>query len=168
LSKANPVGSTGVAFCNEEKTFMKKFKYMMMPVAKKIPHIHNYFGKDYHDDYHWLKDQDPKEKRPEILEYIKSENSYCSNYMSPLKDLSSKIYDEILSRINEEDQEVPVFKAPYYYYSRTVKGLQYPINCRKKDSLTSSEEILLNRNDLTHEYMSLGMLRVSPGITSIY
>jgi protease II len=41
------------------------------PVAKRIPFIHKYHGREFPDPYHWLKDQSPKEKKPEIIEYIK-------------------------------------------------------------------------------------------------
>ncbi|KAJ3052743.1 hypothetical protein HK097_005774 [Rhizophlyctis rosea] len=44
--------------------------------------------------------------------------------------------------MSEDDEEVPVFKKPYYYYSRTVKGQNYPIYARKKNSLEGKEEIL--------------------------
>lgn len=58
---------------------------------------------------------------------------------------------------------MPVFKDPYYYYSRTVKGLQYNIKCRKLKSMDAVEEVLLDLNKMTqHEYMDLGVFDVSP------
>lgn len=130
------------------------------PVAKKVDFLHKYF-KEIPDKYHWLKDQNPLEKRPEIIEYLKAENDYSASIMVPYKDLSSKIYDEILSRINEDDQEAPVYHDPYFYYSRTEKGLSYPIKCRKL-GMDGEEQVILNLNELKHEYMSLGSVRVSP------
>lgn len=54
----------------------------------------------------------------------------------------------------------PVFRAPYYYYSRTCKGLQYSIYCRRLND--GPEEILLDQNKMTHEYNSLGSYEISP------
>ena len=51
-------------------------------------------------------------------------------------------------RIKQEDESVPYKEDNYLYYSRTQKGDEYSIYCRKKDGLNSSEEILLNVNDL--------------------
>ncbi|KAJ3037686.1 hypothetical protein HDV00_001408 [Rhizophlyctis rosea] len=110
-----------------------------------------------------MKDQDPKQKRPEIIEYLNAENAYAKvNYLEPNKELTDKIYNEFLSRIQEDDEEVPVFKSPFYYYKRTVKGKNYPIYARKRDSMDASEEVLLDQNTFTHEYQHLYSCEASP------
>ncbi|KAJ3314900.1 hypothetical protein HDV04_005321 [Boothiomyces sp. JEL0838] len=132
------------------------------PVAKKVPYSHVYHGQEYPDEYHWLKDQNPKEKKPEVMEYIQAENEYTKQYKQKYGALSETIYNEIITRIKEDDAEVPIFKAPYYYYSRTEKGKNYPIRCRKKDSMEGAEEILLDLNERTEEFISLGAYVTSP------
>ncbi|KAJ3275445.1 hypothetical protein HDV01_000272 [Terramyces sp. JEL0728] len=132
------------------------------PVAKKVPYSHVYHGNEYPDEYHWLKDQNPKEKKPEIMDYVNAENEYTKQYKQNYNALSETIYQEIISRIKEDDSQVPIFKAPYYYYSRTEKGKNYPIRCRKKDSLDSPEEVLLDLNERTEDFISLWSYTTSP------
>ncbi|KAI8924533.1 prolyl oligopeptidase [Entophlyctis helioformis] len=134
------------------------------PVAKKVPMTHVYHGTvELHDDYHWLKDQTPETKRPEIVEYLEAENAYAKAlHYDKNKELGDKIFNEIVAKISEDDTSVPVFRAPYYYYTRNTKGLQYPIYARKKDSLDGEEEILLDQNTFTYEYQSLGEVKTSP------
>lgn len=97
------------------------------------------------------------------MDYIKEENAYTKEtHLVPNATLADTIYEEILSRINEDDMDVPSFHKPYYHYSRTVKGQQYPIICRKKDSLEGKEEVLLDLNLRTEEYIDRGSVKVSP------
>ena len=65
-------------------------------------------------------------------------------------DLEKNIFNEIKSRIKEDDSSVPYLDNGYYYYTRYEKGKQYPIYCRKKEKLSSNEmidyfESLINR-----------------------
>jgi oligopeptidase B len=69
----------------------------------------------------------------------------------------------MLSRIKQTDLSVPVRRQNYYYYSRTEEGKQYPLQCRKKGSMDSPEEILLDLNELAkgHKFFSLGAFTLS-------
>lgn len=130
------------------------------PIAPKLPFFHSYHGKQYEDKYHWLKDTNPTEKRTEVTTYIKKENEYCDNvHKLPNAQLTEKIYAEILSRINEDDVRVPVTRGEYIYYSRSVKGHSYPLYCRRKNGL--EEEVMLDLNLRTDDYIGLGGLEVS-------
>ncbi|TPX56137.1 hypothetical protein PhCBS80983_g04768 [Powellomyces hirtus] len=133
------------------------------PVAKKVPHVHKYFDVETPDDYHWMKDMS-KDKHPDIISNLEAENTYAKDvHLDPNSALITTIYDEFVSRIQEDDAEVPVFKDPYFYYKRTEKGKQYPIYARRRTSMTdSAEEVLLNQNELTFEYQSVGLYKVSP------
>ena len=59
---------------------------------------------------------------------------------------------------------MPVKREEYFYYSRTEEGKQYGIYCRKKGSLESAEEILLDGNILGQgqKYFRIGNFAVSP------
>lgn len=83
-------------------------------------------------------------------------------HLKPNKELSDQIYAETLSRIKEDDDSVPMYDDPYFYYSRTVKGLQYPIKCRTHLSMESPEEVILDLNLMPDEYIDLGTCAVSP------
>ena len=58
---------------------------------------------------------------------------------------------------------MPYRKHGYWYYSRTEEGKQYPVLCRKKETLSAPEEVMLdvNRTRQGEKFMSLGTLQVS-------
>ena len=74
------------------------------------------------------------------------------------------IFQEIKSRIKEDDSSVPYFENEYFYYTRYEKDKQYPIYCRKKGSLDSDEEILIDANLMSegYEYFRVGTIEISP------
>jgi len=112
------------------------------------------------DNYYWLREKD----NPGVLDYLKAENAYTEAQMACTKELQKKLYDEMVGRIKETDESVPYKKGRYYYYSRTEKGKQYPVHCRKKGSLRAKEEVILDENVLAkgHKFFALGVLEVSP------
>jgi oligopeptidase B len=112
------------------------------------------------DDYHWLRERsDPRVKR-----YLEAENAYTDSVMAPTRGLQKNLYREFLNRIKQTDLSVPVKRDSFYYYSRTVKGQDYYIYCRKKGSLKAPEEVLLDENRLArgHAYYSIDFTEVSP------
>lgn len=79
--------------------------------------------------------------------------------MSVNQELTDTIYKEIIGRIQEDDQSVPVKRGAYSYYSKTIKDAQYAVYLRKKDDV---EQVLLDQNVMTLEYMDLGKIQASP------
>src|SRR5438105_673723 len=130
------------------------------PVARKISHPVSFHGRTWDDLYFWLRERG----NPEVLEYLKAENAYTETVMKDTASFQEKLYQEMLARIQETDLSVPVRRGDYFYYSRTEKGKQYSIHCRKKGGLEAPEEILLDSNELAagHGYFRLGAFRVSP------
>ena len=112
------------------------------------------------DNYAWLRDK----SNPEVIQYLEDENAYTEAIMKPTRRFQKKLYKEMLARIKETDESVPVKIDSFYYYNRMVKGNQYPIYCRKKGSLDAKEEILLDQNRLAsgQKYCSIGEFKVSP------
>src|SRR3972149_119484 len=49
----------------------------------------------------------------------------------PAAPLQDPLFREMVGHIKETDLSVPELIDGYYYYSRTVKGRQYSILCRK-------------------------------------
>ncbi|KAI8840975.1 prolyl oligopeptidase [Chytriomyces cf. hyalinus JEL632] len=135
------------------------------PVAKKVPKVHPYVhGNGAPDNYDWLKDQSKTSKSQDILDYITLENEYCQkNVLDPISDLTETVYQEILSRIEESEVALPSFKSPYWYYTRTVEGQQYPIYCRKFETMDAAEEQYLNMNLIKDsEFLNVVSTSVSP------
>lgn len=139
---------------------------MAMSAEIKAPQatLHNHavslHGDTRQDPYHWLKNVDD----PQVITHLNAENSYTETKMQSTKNLQAELYQDLVGRIVETDQSVPRQKGDYFYYSRTEKGLNYPIYCRRKGSMQAPEEILLDQNTLAkgHEYFSLGVFQVSP------
>ena len=129
------------------------------PVASKIPKVDTIHGDIRQDDYFWLREKD----NPDVLAYLKAENAYTDEVTAGSKAFQESLYQEMLARIKEDDASVPYRRGGHFYYSRTEKGKQYPIYCRKAASLDAPEEITLDLNALAegHPFFSLGMSTVS-------
>ena len=129
------------------------------PIAKKAPHTTEIHGYTLKDDYFWLREK----KNPEVLKYLEAENAYTEEVMKPTKELQEALYKEMLGHIKQTDLSVPSRIGEHYYYSRTEEGKQYPYMCRKKGSLDSKEEVLLDLNKLAegNSFLGLGGYHVS-------
>jgi len=135
------------------------------PKAEIIPKALAIHGQTRIDNYYWLNERD----NPKVLEYLKAENAYTEAVMKPTQALQEKLYKEIVGRIKQTDLSVPYRSEGYYYYSRFEEGKDYPVYCRKKESLEAPEEVLLNVNEMAkgHGYYSVGGLSVSSNNTLI-
>ncbi|MFM7834777.1 MAG: oligopeptidase B, partial [Planctomycetaceae bacterium] len=114
------------------------------PVAPAKAHSTDFHGMTLEDPYFWMKDK----TNPDVIRYLEAENSYRESVTQHLGPLTETLYQEMLSHIRQTDLGVPVFERGYWYYSRTAEGLQYPLYCRRKGSMESAEELLLDVNVL--------------------
>ncbi len=131
------------------------------PVAKKISTKLEKHGHVRIDDYFWLKDRD----NPEVIEYLEQENAYTEAVMAHTQLLQETLSGEFRARIKQTDMSVPYKKDGYYFYSRTEEGKEYPIHCRKKNTLTAPEQIMLDLNKMAegHAFFSCRRGEVSSG-----
>ncbi len=129
------------------------------PVARKIPVKLEKHGHTRIDDYYWLKERD----NPEVINSLKTENEYTEAITAHTKGLRETLFQEFKARIKQTDMSVPYKKDDYYYYTRTEEGKQYPIYCRKKSSLETFEEVMLDVNKMAkgHEFFSVGSRNIS-------
>ena len=100
-------------------------------VAKKPHAVKAPFGATRTDEYYWLRDDD--RKNADMLAYLKAENAYTDAVMERLRPLQDQLYDEIVSRIKQDDSSVPYRERGWWYYSRYEKGKDYPIHARRPD-----------------------------------
>ena len=130
------------------------------PKADKIPVSFKKFNDIRIDDYYWLKERD----NPEVIDYLERENDYYEKMTSHTLDLQDKLFNEIKSKIKEDDESVPYFLNGYWYKTKYKEGLGYPIYARYKDSLNNKEEILFDCNELAkkHDYFNLSNFQISP------
>ena len=132
------------------------------PVARKVPKVDTLLSDIRVDPYFWLRDD--TRSAPEVLSYLQSENRYTDSSMRHTDALQKKLYQEMVGRIKETDLSVPEYADGAWYYTRTVKGRQYPIFCRRRGSLKAPEQVLLDENTLAggRPYSRVGLRQVSP------
>jgi len=129
------------------------------PAAEKKPHVTVTHGDSLLDNYFWMREK----TNPEVVKYLETENAYADAVMDPTKPLQETLYNEMLGRIKETDENVPYKKGGYYYYSRTEQGKQYAIQCRRKGSMTAPEDVILDLNEMSkgHAFISIGDMEIS-------
>ena len=148
---------------------------MKPPIANKNPHKNIVHGKERIDNYHWIRLSDeqksaknaegwPDTQTMEVVSYINKENEYTRNKLKHTEKLQKKLYNEIVGRIKKDDSSVPYYDNGYWYYTKYEKGKEYPIYCRKKETLENKEEVMIDVNLWAegHDYFSLRNLSVSP------
>lgn len=143
------------------------------PTAKRVPVERTHHGDTVIDEYAWLAVKDD----PETVAYLTAENAYTEARTADQATLREAIFNEIKDRTKETDVALPYRKGAYWYYTRTVEGQQYGIQCRRliepgelvpPDSPDGSplpgEQVLLDGNAEAagHEFFDLGTLDISP------
>ncbi|MGE5126041.1 MAG: S9 family peptidase [Betaproteobacteria bacterium] len=135
------------------------------PVAPRKEHSQVWHGKTFVDAYYWLREKGA----PEVVKYLEQENAYTEAVTADLEPFREALYKELLGRIKQTDLGVPTRRGGFYYYSRTVEGLQYPIRCRKAAGPDgayredAAEEVLLDLNEMGKglAFISVGEFEVS-------
>jgi oligopeptidase B len=124
------------------------------PIAGTMPKTITFHGETTVDSYFWLREKD----NPEVVAYLQAENAYTDEMSKPFLALQDTMYREILSRTKQTDVEVPYRQGGFFYYTRTEEGKQYPIYCRKFGKIDTTEEVVLDLNDLARgkRFMGLG------------
>jgi len=140
-------------------------KKMQPPIAKKIPKELISHGDVRVDDYFWLNERD----NGEVLDYLHLENDYFEKMTAHTKKLENKLFEEMRSRIKEDDESVPYKYNGYWYIVKYETGKDYPIYTRKKETLEAKEELLFDCNEMAkgHGFFKLVGLSISPDNTMV-
>ncbi|MEM8939327.1 MAG: S9 family peptidase [Bacteroidota bacterium] len=150
---------------------MQKMKIPNAPTAKKADTVLNEHGQTRIDPYFWMRlsdeqkrAKDPDNHTTEVLDYLSAENNYTKQALFHTEELQKKLYNEIIGRIKQTDESVPYLSNGFWYYTRYEEGGEYPIYCRKKETLDNEEEILINVNELAqgYEYYSAFPAGITP------
>ena len=145
-------------------------KTMNEPLAKKNPTKLNYHSDSLTDDYFWMRLSDdqkessnPDSQTQDVLDYLVEENQYLDENMSDTDELQSKLFDEYVSRIKQDDSSVPYVENGYTYSSKFEKGEDYRRYFRKKNDEGAKEELFLDLPKLAEgqKYFSLGDWSIS-------
>ena len=135
------------------------------PIAPVREYVREWHGEKVNDPWFWLREKDS----PPVLKYLLAENAYTDAATKGLAPMTGRLYKEMLGRIKETDLDVPVRRGNWVYYSRTVKGLQYPIRCRRPVTAAlaydakAPEQVLIDLNTMAKgkAFINLGDMKVS-------
>lgn len=129
------------------------------PLAERRDHTLEKHGHTRIDPYYWLNQRED----PKVIAYLNAENAYTEAQSAAWKPLADKVFEEIRSRIKEDDQSVPYQDGNYWYYTRYEQGEQYPIYARRKGSMQAPEELLIHGPELAkgQAFFAVGGLKVS-------
>lgn len=138
------------------------------PAARKIPYTNIICDTSITDYYYWMRLSDeqktagiPDAQTMEVLEFLKSENSYAEQVFKERHKKLNKLYHSLKSRTIEEETSFPYFDNGYFYYTKTLHGKNYPAYFRQKDGV---EEMYLDVNKLAEgkQYCKLSSISISP------
>jgi oligopeptidase B len=147
------------------------------PKAPKEPVSRTVHGDTVVDEYAWMADRDA----PHLTTYLEAENAYTAARTAHVQPLAAQVFEEIRTRTKETDLSVPVRHGGWWYYGRTVAGLQYGIAGRVDaarfpdrpvlgtEAPPESEQVILDENVEAegHEFFALGASDVSPDGTRL-
>jgi oligopeptidase B len=129
------------------------------PIAKQIPKNLTMHDDVRVDEFYWLNDRE----NPEVIDYLNKENDYYDAHTAHTKKFQTDLFDEMKSRIKEDDSSVPYKYNGYWYITKYEKGKDYPIYTRKKETLEAVEELLFDCNEMAkdHSYFRLVGLNIN-------
>lgn len=104
------------------------------PVAKRVPTERTHHGDTFVDQYEWLRDKESEE----VVAHLKAENAYQEALTAHQEPLREAIFQEIKGRTKETDLSVPNRKDGWWYFSRSVEGKEYGIQCRVRAQNTGN------------------------------
>lgn len=140
----------------------QKDSLVMPPKANKIPHVMTAHGDTRTDNYYWLRDDSRKD--PKVLDYLNAENAYTESVMKEGNALEETLFNEMVSRMAQNDESVPYIYNGYTYRTIYQEGKDFPIYQRKPVNSEGEWEVLVDGNERAkgHEFYQLGDLTISP------
>lgn len=135
-------------------------KNITPPIAEKKPVPLKKHGDIRIDNYFWMNERD----NPEVIDYLERENDYNEKMTAHTKQFQDDLFEEMKSRIKEDDASVPYFYNGYWYVTRYEKGKDYPVYTRRKGTMDAEEEIIFDCNEMAKEYayFRLQGINISP------
>jgi oligopeptidase B len=135
-------------FCACRNDKPTKTENLTPPKAAKIVKEFTEHGTKRLDEYFWL--SNPKDTN--VLNILHAENAYVASTLKHTEGVQKKLYNEMVARVEQTAQSVPVLNNGYWYYSRYEEGKEYPFICRRKGDWQAPEEVLLNVSEMAKGY----------------
>lgn len=139
------------------------------PVAPAVPYTVKSPQGDRVDEYHWLRDDDPKTKRPEVMRYLEAENAYTAAVLAPLEPLQKTLLAEMRARLREDDSTPPAYDHGWWRWRQYKTGAEHPLLMRQRGTPERPDpraqaEVMLDQNERAQgqPYYNVGSAAVSP------
>jgi oligopeptidase B len=136
------------------------------PKINKILNTVKIHNEELIDNYSWIKQKDwkevilnPSKLNAQVKKYLDEENFFKENQLKDINDVEKKLFEELKSKIKNEDNSVPKKDGNYFYGYKYNKNSEYPIYYRKNIT-NSSEEIILDceKKSKTHTYFNVASI----------
>jgi oligopeptidase B len=136
------------------------------PKINKILNTVKIHNEELIDNYSWIKQKDwkevilnPSKLNAQVKKYLDEENLFKENQLKDINDLEKKLFEELKSKIKNEDNSVPKKDGNYFYGYKYNKNSEYPIYYRKNIT-NNSEEIILDceKKSKTHTYFNVASI----------
>ena len=145
---------------------------MNIPKLKKKKSIKKYHNIEIKDDYSWVDQEnildvlkDSSKLLPDVRKYIKENNQITEDYFKDVKNLQTKLFNEIKSKIKLDDTSLKFKDKRYYYWSKTEAKGNYGKKIRQVIDGSKPEEIYfdgdLEKKKYGSEYFGLGTVSIS-------
>jgi oligopeptidase B len=146
-----------------------------IPKINKILNTIKIHNEELIDNYSWIKQKDwkevilnPNKLNAQVKKYLDEENFFKENQLKDIKDIEKKLFEELKSKIKNEDNSVPKKDGDYFYGYKYNKNSEYPIYYRK-NIIKNSEEIILDceKKSKTHTYFNVASISHSHNHKSV-
>ena len=137
-----------------------------VPKINKILSTVKIHNEELIDNYSWIKQKDwkevilnPNKLNTQVKKYLDEENLFKENQLKDINDIEKKLFEELKSKIKNEDNSVPKKDGNYFYGYKYNKNSEYPIYYRK-NTTNNSEEIILDceKKSKTHTYFNVASI----------
>ena len=145
------------------------------PKINKILNTIKIHNEELIDNYSWIKQKDwkevilnPNKLNAQVKKYLDEENLFKENQLKDIKDIEKKLFEELKSKIKNEDNSVPKKDGDYFYGYKYNKNSEYPIYYRK-NIIKNSEKIILDceKKSKTHTYFNVASISHSHNHKSV-
>jgi len=146
-----------------------------IPKINKILNTVKIHNEELIDNYSWIKQKDwkevilnPSKLNAQVKKYLDEENLFKEDQLKDIKDVEKKLFEELKSKIKNEDNSVPKKDGDYFYGYKYNKNSEYPIYYRK-NIIKNSEEIILDceKKSKRHAYFNVASISHSHNHKSV-
>jgi oligopeptidase B len=146
-----------------------------VPKINKILNTVKIHNEELVDNYSWIKQKDwkevilnPNKLNAQVKKYLDEEILFKEDQLKDIKDVEKKLFEELKSKIKNEDNSVPKKDGDYFYGYKYNKNSEHPIYYRK-NIIKNSEEIILDceKKSKRHAYFNVASISHSHNHKSV-